>query len=90
MLERAWEIPPLVEPTRTAVEAKARELHELMSRLWVELDRPCSEKVFSQALRFAERRVAAAEPGRAVLVHGDPAPLSRDGRDAPRLTEGTR
>jgi streptomycin 6-kinase len=76
MLTRAWEVPPLVEPTRTAVEAKARELHALVSRLWVELGRPCPEEVFSQALRFAERRVAAAEPGRAVLVHGDPHPAN--------------
>jgi streptomycin 6-kinase len=76
MLLRAWEVPPWVEPTRTAVEAKARELHALVSRLWVELGRPCSEAVFSQALRFAERRAAAAEPERAVLVHGDPHPAN--------------
>ncbi len=76
MLIRAWEIPPLEEPTQTAVEAKARVLHELVSRLWVELGQPCSEAVFSQALRFAERRAAAAEPGRAVLVHGDPHPAN--------------
>jgi streptomycin 6-kinase len=76
MLTRAWELPPLVEPTQTAVEAKARELHDLVSRLWVELDRPCPDEVFSHALRFAERRIAAAEPGRAVLVHGDPHPAN--------------
>jgi streptomycin 6-kinase len=76
LLTRAWEVPPLVEPTQTAVEAKGRELYELVSRLWVELERPCPQAVFSQALRFAERRVAAAEPGRAVLVHGDPHPAN--------------
>jgi streptomycin 6-kinase len=76
MLMRAWEVPPLEAPTRTAVEAKAHVLHELVSRLWVELGQPCSEAVFSQALRFAERRAAAAEPGRAVLVHGDPHPAN--------------
>jgi streptomycin 6-kinase len=76
MLTRAWEVTPWEEPTQTAVEAKARTLHELVSRLWVELGQPCSDKVFSQALRFAERRVAAAEPGRAVLVHGDPHPAN--------------
>jgi streptomycin 6-kinase len=84
MLERAWEVPAPVEPTRTAVEAKARELHELVSRLWMELDRPCPDEVFSQALRFAERRVAAAEPGRAVLVHGDPHPANALQVKAPR------
>jgi streptomycin 6-kinase len=76
MLTRAWEVPPLEEPTQTAVEAKARGLHALVDRLWVELGRPCPEAVVRQALRFAERRVAAAEPGRAVLVHGDPHPAN--------------
>jgi len=85
MLTRAWELPPLVAPTRTAVEAKARELHALVGRLWVRLDRPCSDKVFSQALRFAERRVAAAEPGRAVLVHGDPHPANALQVKTPRV-----
>lgn len=85
MLMRAWEVPPAVEPTRTAVEAKARELHALVSRLWVELDRPCSDAVFSQALRFAERRAAAAEPERAVLVHGDPHPANALQVQTPRV-----
>lgn len=76
MLLRAWEVPPWEEPTQAAVEAKARVLHELVSRLWVELGQPCSEAVFRQALRFAERRMAAAAPGRAVLVHGDPHPAN--------------
>lgn len=76
MLRRAWEVPPLEEPTQAAAERKARELHELVSRLWVELGRPCPEAVFSQALRFAERRAAAAAPERAVLVHGDPHPAN--------------
>lgn len=76
MLTRAWEVPPREEPTQAAVEDKARSLHELVSRLWVELGRPCPEKVLTQALRYAERRVAAAEPGRAVLVHGDPHPAN--------------
>jgi streptomycin 6-kinase len=76
MLKRAWEVPPWMAPTRTAVEAKARDLHVLVSRLWVELGRPCSNAVLSQALRFAERRIAAADPERAVLVHGDPHPAN--------------
>ena len=76
MLTRAWEVPPLVQPTQLAAEAKARELHALVSRLWVELGRPCPDEVFSQALRFADRRAAAAAPERAVLVHGDPHPAN--------------
>jgi streptomycin 6-kinase len=84
MLERAWEVPPLVEPTQAAAEAKARELHALVSRLWEELGRPCSEKVLTQALRFAERRIAAAEPGRVVVVHGDPHPANALRVEMPR------
>jgi len=84
LLTRAWEVPPWEEPTQAAVEAKARGLHELVSRLWVELGRPCSDAVFRQALRFAEQRVAAAEPGRAVLVHGDPHPANALQVNTPR------
>jgi streptomycin 6-kinase len=85
MLTRAWEVPPGVAPTRTAVEAKARGLHELVSRLWVELEQPCSQAVFSQALRFAERRIAAADAGRAVVVHGDPHPANALRVKTPRV-----
>lgn len=84
MLKRAWEVAPWQEVTQAAAEAKARVLHELVSRLWEELGRPCSEKVLTQALRYAERRMNAAEPGRTVLVHGDPHPANALRVETPR------
>ena len=51
--------------------AKGRWLADYIARTWQELDRPCSERVIAQALDCAERRVAAHDDERSVLVHGD-------------------
>lgn len=50
---------------------KGRWLGESISRLWDELDRPCSERAIDHALACASRRIAAHDDERAVLVHGD-------------------
>lgn len=50
---------------------KGRWLIEHIARLWEELGRPCSERAVDHALACAERRVAAHDDERAVLVHGD-------------------
>lgn len=50
---------------------KARWLAEAVVRLWEELDRPCSARAVDHALACAERRDAAHDDERAVLVHGD-------------------
>ncbi|MFC4947593.1 phosphotransferase [Pseudonocardia sp. GCM10023141] len=42
-----------------------------MVREWERLDRPCSERAVEQAVRCAERCIAAHDDERAVLVHGD-------------------
>jgi streptomycin 6-kinase len=39
--------------------------------LWEELDHPCSEAAVDYALRCGERRAAAHDDERAVLIHGD-------------------
>lgn len=52
---------------------KAASLHQLISDLWPRLARPCSERVFDQALTFAERRQNPAA-GDLRIVHGDPHP----------------
>ena len=67
-LRDAWQVPR----GDVAPEAKAESLAELVTRLWDELDRPCSERVYSLALECARRR--AAGTGRLVVVHGDPHP----------------
>jgi streptomycin 6-kinase len=51
--------------------AAGRRLAAVITRLWNELGRPCSERAVAYALDCAQRRVAADDPERAVLVHGD-------------------
>ena len=51
--------------------AKATWLHEFITAMWEELDRPCSERAVEHALACAERRRGAHRDERAVLVHGD-------------------
>lgn len=50
---------------------KGRWLIEFVTRLWDELDRPCSERAVDHAVECARRRIAAHDDERAVLVHGD-------------------
>jgi streptomycin 6-kinase len=51
--------------------AAGRRLAGVITRLWEELGRPCSERAVAYALDCAQRRVAAFDEERAVLVHGD-------------------
>jgi streptomycin 6-kinase len=50
---------------------KGRWLVHCVTTLWDELDRPCSERAVDHAVACAERRIAAHDGERAVLVHGD-------------------
>jgi len=68
---------------------KAAGLHQLIAGLWQELDHPCSERVVTRALEFAERLSGAFAAVRAVVVHGDAAtanllqvPVPRPGAEA--------
>jgi len=71
-LRQAWRAPRPVGLTIAPEDEKARTLGELVNRLWEDLGRPCSERVVTRALRFAERRAAAFDLDRCVVVHGDP------------------
>jgi streptomycin 6-kinase len=51
--------------------AKGRWLAGYITATWEELGHPCSERAVDYALACAERRVAAHDDERAVLVHGD-------------------
>ncbi|MEV0280050.1 aminoglycoside phosphotransferase family protein [Streptomyces sp. NPDC050610] len=79
-LRRAWRVPPpedavAAEDALAAAEPeKARALAAMVERLWDGLGRPCSERVVDRALDCAGRRAAAFDPGRCVVVHGDPHP----------------
>jgi streptomycin 6-kinase len=50
---------------------KGRWLIDFIIRTWEELDRPCAESAVDHAIACAERRIAAHDDERAVLVHGD-------------------
>lgn len=51
--------------------AKGRWLIGYITATWEELGHPCPERAVDYALACAERRVAAHDDERAVLVHGD-------------------
>jgi len=50
---------------------KAARLSEFVAVTWSELDEPCERRTVDHAIECAERRLAAHDPERAVLVHGD-------------------
>jgi streptomycin 6-kinase len=50
---------------------KAHMLADWIVEWWDELDKPCTRHAVDHALACVERRVAAYDPARAVLVHGD-------------------
>jgi streptomycin 6-kinase len=50
---------------------KGRWLIEFILETWEELGRPCDERTVAHAVACAERRIAAHDDERAVLVHGD-------------------
>ena len=74
LLVRAWEVPRPDSVTLAQAQEKAVFLAQLVSSLWEDLARPCSERVVALALKYAERRRAGTDLGRAVVVHGDPHP----------------
>jgi streptomycin 6-kinase len=73
-LRQAWQVPRPPGLTVDPAEEKARGLAELVGTLWERLGHPCSERVVAQALTYAERRAAAFDLDRSVVVHGDPHP----------------
>ncbi|MEV2251594.1 aminoglycoside phosphotransferase family protein [Streptomyces sp. NPDC050147] len=84
MLTSAWRVPRAAVLTADPAQNKARALGEMVERRWESLGRPCSERVVTTALTFAERRAAAFDPDRCVVVHGDPHPGNALRAAAPR------
>jgi streptomycin 6-kinase len=50
---------------------KGRWLIDYITKAWDELGRPCSERAVAYAIECAQRRIAAHDDERSVLVHGD-------------------
>ncbi len=73
LLTQAWLVPPGVTGAHAEPKDKATDLARLVRRLWEGLDGPCSQEVLTRALLFADRRAAAFDPSRSVVVHGDAA-----------------
>jgi streptomycin 6-kinase len=48
-----------------------RRLSQYIATTWQELDRPCDRAIIDHALGLCDRRAAAFDPDRSVLVHGD-------------------
>lgn len=67
--QRVWRPAPDAGLPSGAV--KARWLIEFIHETWEALDRPCAEEAVAHAVACAERREAAHDDERAVLVHGD-------------------
>jgi streptomycin 6-kinase len=84
LLVRAWQVPRPDSATQRDAQDKAVGLARLVSSLWEDLGRPCSERVLALALTYAERRRAATDVERAVVVHGDPHPDNALRVPAPR------
>jgi streptomycin 6-kinase len=73
-LLRAWSLPLDTAPEVAPGDDKASTLRVLVSDLWSRLDGPCPRPVIDQAIAFADRRAAAFDAERCVVVHGDPHP----------------
>ncbi|WP_201378931.1 aminoglycoside phosphotransferase family protein [Ktedonobacter sp. SOSP1-52] len=85
MLKQAWLMPLAAGQTIAAPDYKAQTLAQLITDLWEKLERPCFEGLISQALKFARRRMAAFDPGRCVVAHGDPHPANALQVSTPRV-----
>lgn len=73
LLCQVWEVPRAVTGRHACAVDKSGFLHQFVGRFSADLDPPCSEQVLAEALLFAERRAAAFDPDRCVVVHGDAA-----------------
>jgi streptomycin 6-kinase len=85
MLRQAWQAPRPADLVMTPDDEKAGQLARVVRRLWRDLGHPCPERVVNEALRYAERRAAAFDLERCVVVHGDPHPWNALQVLAPRV-----
>ena len=68
---RSFWRPITVEAGLRTGEEQAQWLSRYIAATWDEVGQPCEPAVIDQALALCDRRAAAFDPMRAVLVHGD-------------------
>jgi streptomycin 6-kinase len=85
MLRQAWQAPRPAGLVVAPEDEKAGQLARMIRRAWENLGHPCSLRVMNEALRYAERRAAAFDLERCVVVHGDPHPWNALQVLAPRV-----
>ena len=68
-LARGWR-PVSSAELRTGA-AKAEWLADFIAGTWRELGEPCTDRAAGRAIGYAAERASNADPGNAVLVHGD-------------------
>jgi streptomycin 6-kinase len=86
-LAEAWSTP-LGDLALMNGAKKADSLRDFIETTWLELERPCSERVMRRAAEYAEARRHAFERRAAVLAHGDCHPwnaLQIPGSNPPRF-----
>lgn len=69
-LARLWAVP-VGDANLPSLADKGRWLARFTLDTWESLGRPCSQRVIDRAVEYADRRVAALDPTRCVLLHGD-------------------
>lgn len=70
-VQQLWVPVPDGDDVLTLGDAKGRWLAAQISEMWEDLDHPCTARAVERAVSYAERRTAAFDRERAVLVHGD-------------------
>ena len=68
---------PVLDVDLPSGAEKAEWLSAFIATAWSDLDEPCERRTVDHALACADRRLAAHDPERSVLVHGDVAPVER-------------
>jgi streptomycin 6-kinase len=68
---RAFWRPVADDPMLRSGVDQAHWLAGFIDATWRELDQPCEREVIDRAIELCDRRRAAFDPARAVLVHGD-------------------
>ncbi len=74
-IQRGWRKVPTSTPLTTGAD-QAEHLRDAIRNWWTGLGQPCPRRTVEQALEYAQRRRAAFDIDKAVLIHADPHPAN--------------